>query len=139
MKNTFSLIAFTLVMGAFTVSYGQELDPRLLKNRGDQAQTAFKYNMNGYRYFLFELDSAYQVVSLLSLSKDEKKMLRKDIVFSAEQIKSLGTSSFNYYDLGIRLSSKSRQYIQVDRSTVLVMLAITEVTKAFSESPLNTK
>jgi hypothetical protein len=139
MKNVFSLTAIALFLGIFTTAFGQEIDPRLVKNRGKQAQVAFEYNTNGYNYFLYELDSSYQVVNLETLTRNEKKLLRKDISFTGEQLQSLGTSSFNYFDLGIRLSSTNRQYILVDKTTVLIFFAIPEVTSAFSKSPLNTK
>lgn len=136
-KTLFALIAFiSLSCAAFSQ---EEIDPRLLLNKGKQAQDAFKFNRNSYNYYLFELDSAYQVIKLNDLTKEEKGMLNKNIVFSPETIATIGTNAFNYYQLGIRPNKETRQYFKIDNEKVLVIFKISEITKAFTSSPLNTK
>lgn len=136
-KIVLSLTVFTSVS---CVSFSQEeIDQRLIENKGKQAEDAFKFNRNSYNYYLFELDSAYKVVKLKDLSKEEKGLLNKNIVFSPETIATIGTSSFNYYQLGIRPNKETRQYFKIDGENVLVIFKISEITKAFSTSPLYTK
>lgn len=118
--------------------FGQEIDPRVVQNRGEQAEIAFKFNANSYNYMVFELDQSYEVVMLNSLSKEELKKVRKDIVFTPELVAQIGTTKFNFWSLGIRLSSE-RQYVQINKNQAIVFHAIPEVTKAFTQSSLNTK
>lgn len=99
----------------------------------------YVYNKNSYNYLLFELDHSYELVSKKSLSKEQISLMRKDIRLNDSDLANIGTSNFNFYDLGIRLSKSERQYVQVNKEKVLVFYAIPEVTKAFTASPLNTK
>lgn len=99
----------------------------------------YVYNKNSYNYLLFELDHSYEVVSKKSLSKDQIGLIKKDIQLNDSDQANIGTSNFNFYDLGITLSKSERQYVQINKQKVLVFYAIPEVTKAFTASPLNTK
>ncbi len=133
-KYCLSLILFLY----FFSSHCQEIDRRLLQNRGKQAEEAFKYNKNGYNYFLFELDSSYTVRKLSELGPEEIKMLKK-IEIPTKVIQTIGTDQFNFYDLGIRLNNQSRQYFKIDPFNVLVFHKISEVTESFFKSSMNTK
>ncbi|MCC6701265.1 MAG: hypothetical protein IT221_07060 [Fluviicola sp.] len=140
MKNFKPLFALIAFISLSCVAFSQEeIDQRLVINKGKQAEDAFKFNRNSYNYYLFELDSAYQVVKIKDLTKEEKGLLNKNIVFSPETIATIGTSSFNYYQLGIRPNKETRQYFKIDSENVLVIFKISEITKAFSTSPLYTK
>lgn len=99
----------------------------------------YEYNKNSYNYLLFELDHSYEVVPKKSLSKEQLSLMKKDIKLSDADLTNIGTSNFNFYDLGIQLSKSERQYVQINKEKVLVFYAIPEVTKAFTASPLNTK
>lgn len=138
MKYSNLAVLVGLFFLATVSSFAQEIDPRVLLNRGEQGKIAFKYNTNSYNYMLFELDHSYELRTVQSLTKEEVKKLRKDLAFTPEQITQIGSEQFNFWSLGIRLSSE-RQYVQVTKTQVLVFYAIPEVTKAFSQSPLNTK
>ncbi|WP_343634760.1 hypothetical protein [Fluviicola sp.] len=122
-----------------SVTFSQSIDSRILKNKGKEAEKVYEYNKNTYNYFLFELDHSYEVVSKNSLSKEQRSLINKNIKLTDSDIVNIGTSNFNFYDLGIKLSKTERQYVQVDKDQVLVFYAIPEVTKAFTASPLNTK
>ncbi len=121
-----------------SISFSQEIDPRILKNKGKDAEKMYEYNRNSYNYFLFELDHSYEIVAKSSLSKEQRKAL-KTISFTDSDRANAGTSGFNFYDFGIRLSKTERQYVQLDKERVLIFYAIPEITKAFTTSPLNTK
>ena len=99
----------------------------------------YEYNKNSYNYLLFELDHSYEIVPKKSLSKEQRNVIKKDVHLTDADILNLGTSNFNFYDLGIKLSKSERQYVQIDKDRVLVFYAIPEITKAFTTSPLNTK
>lgn len=99
----------------------------------------YVYNKNSYNYLLFELDHSYEVVSIKSLSKEQRNSIKKDISFTDSEKVIIGTSNFNFYDFGIKLSKSERQYVQLDKERVIVFYAIPEVTKAFTTSPSNTK
>jgi hypothetical protein len=122
-----------------SVSFSQDIDSRILKNKGKQAEKMYAYNKNSYNYLLFELDHSYELVSKKSLSKDQISLIRKDAKLSDSDLTNIGTPNFNFYDLGITLSKSERQYVQVNKEKVLVFYAIPEVTKAFTTSPLNIK
>lgn len=136
MKKLIILAGFLI---SVSVSFSQTIDSRILKNKGKEAEKMYEYNKNSYNYLLFELDHSYEIVSKKALSKEQRNAIRKDVHLTDSDIAKIGTSDFNFYDLGIKLSKSERQYIQVDKERVLVFYAIPEVTKAFTASPLNTK
>lgn len=121
------------------ISFSQEIDSRILKNKGKEAEKMYEYNKNSYYYLLFELDHSYEIVSKNSLSKEQRNSIKKDILFTDSDKLNIGTANFNFYDFGIKLSKSERQYIQLDKERVLVFYAIPEITKAFTTSPSNTK
>ncbi len=127
---------FTLTLN---LVFSQEIDQRLVINKGDGINETFKHKRNAYNFYLYELDSSYYTVNIKSLTKDEKKLLRKDVQFSPELIKKINTSEFNFSQLGIQLLKDKRQYFKVDKETVLVFYTLPEVSKKFTKSPLYTK
>lgn len=122
-------------------TYGQEIDARLLTNKGQAAETAFKFNTNAYNYMLFELDFGYFITSNKALSKEERKMIQSvpNEAERLQQIQNIGTPNFNYFSLGVTLQSKEYQYYQLAKNQVLVLLPIVEITKLFIQYPSNTK
>lgn len=136
MRIVLSLFLFVCTFSAHAQE--QVIDARLVKNRGKQAEDAFKYNMNSYNYMLFELDSAYVLLPSSTLSKTELSQVSKSVDFS-EVLTKIGTPEFNYVELGIRPIKESRQYFYVDSENVLILYKIAEITKAFTASPLNSK
>jgi hypothetical protein len=122
-------------------TYGQEIDARLLTNKGQTAETAFKFNKNAYNYMLFELDHGYQLVEKKSLSKKERNSLVKlpENELVATQLSLIGTASFNYVSLGLTLKSQEKQFFQVGDNKVLVLLPISQITQLFIQDPSNTK
>lgn len=133
------LIILTGFLISVSVSFSQTIDSRILKNKGKEAEKMYEYNKNSYNYLLFELDHSYEIVPKKSLSKEQRNVIKKDVHLTDADILNLGTSNFNFYDLGIKLSKSERQYVQIDKDRVLVFYAIPEITKAFTTSPLNTK
>ncbi len=113
----------------------QEIDPRLILNKGDKAKQNFQYNKNTYNYWIFELDSSYRIVNNSSLSLKEKKSIQKNSNLNKDLI---GTPQFNLFANGISLTSQV-QYVYIDKKTVLRISSITEITTAFKTSPLNSK
>jgi hypothetical protein len=138
-KINFIMVLFTLTLS--TSVFSQEIDERLVKNKGEQAQSAFKYNTNAYNYMLFELDFGYQVVSKKELTKDERKLVQTlpDLTGITEQIAVIGTDKFNYSTLGVSLKSKEKQYFQLPNNKILILLPIAEITQLFIKHPSNTK
>lgn len=122
-------------------TYGQEIDARLLTNKGQAAETAFKFNTNAYNYMLFELDFGFFITSNKALSKEERKMIQSvpNEAERLQQIQNIGTPNFNYFSLGVTLQSKEYQYYQLAKNQVLVLLPIVEITKLFIQHPSNTK
>ena len=122
-------------------SIGQEIDERLVQNKGELAQSAYKYNTNAYNYMLFELDFGYYITSNKALSKEERKMIQTvpNEAERLQQIQNIGTPNFNYFSLGVTLQSKNKQYFQLAKNQVLVLLPIVEITKLFIQHPSNTK
>ena len=133
------LLILTGFLISVSISFSQEIDSRILKNKGKDAEKLYEYNKNSYNYLLFELDHSYEVVAKNSLSREQRNSLKKDIPFTDLDKVNVGTPNFNFYDFGIHLSKSERQYVQLDKERVLVFYAIPEITKAFTTSPLNTK
>ncbi|WP_430405268.1 hypothetical protein [Fluviicola sp.] len=133
------LVILTGFLISATFSFSQEIDPRILKNKGKEAEKMYEYNKNSYNYLLFELDHSYEIISKNGLSKEQRISIKKDIHFTDAALVNIGTSNFNFYDFGIKLSKSERQYVQLDKERVLVFYAIPEITKAFIASPSNTK
>lgn len=140
MNNRFFLTALLSCFLMIT-TYGQEIDARLLTNKGQNAETAFKFNKNAYNYMLFELDHGYQLVEKKSLSKKERNSLVKlpENELVATQLSLIGTASFNYVSLGLTLKSQEKQFFQVGDNKVLVLLPISQITQLFIQDPSNTK
>lgn len=136
MKNLLIVTGFLI---SATISFSQEIDPRILKNKGKEAEKMYEYNKNSYNYLVFELDHSYELVSKNALSKEQRNSIKKDIHFTDSDKVNIGTPNFNFYDFGIKLSKSERQYVQVDKERVLIFYAIPEITKAFTTSPSNTK
>ena len=111
MKNVLILAGFLI---STTISFSQEIDSRILKNKGKEAEKIYEYNKNAYNYLLFELDHSYEIVSRNTLTKEQRKLIRTDIRLADSDKSNLGTGGFNFYDLGIKLSKTERQYVQVD-------------------------
>jgi len=132
--NLFLFFALTLNLG-----FSQEIDQRLVLNKGNEINETFKHKRNAYNFYLYELDSSYYTVNITTITKEEKKLLRKDIQFSPELIKKINTSEFNFAQLGIQLLKDKRQYFKLDKETVLVFYTLPEVSKKFTKSPLYTK
>lgn len=132
-----------LVFLALTLStmqcYGQEVDTRLVSNKGEAANKAYVYNRNAYNYMLFELDSSYAVMSKSELSKEDRKLIVKTHSITPQAESQIGTPSFNLFSFGIQLSKTTRQYFELSDKKVLVVYSIPEITKAFTTSSLNTK
>lgn len=125
---------------SFGYSFGQEIDPRIIQNKGqNEAEKIYKFNKNSYNYLVFELDSSYQVVSTKSLSKTERGLIEKNSLLTSEVIAKIGTSAFNFQQYGIKLSSNEAKYYMISKDLVLVFKPITEITSAFTKSPLNSK
>lgn len=124
---------------ALNASAQQEMDARILQNKGAQAEKAFRYNKNSYNYYLFELDSSYTLVNTADLSKEERKLVVKHNSIPVEDHAKIGTDQFNLFSYGIQLSSTTRQYFAIGKDKVLMVYSIPEITAAFTKSPLNTK
>jgi hypothetical protein len=133
------LISAGFFLISVSVSFSQDIDSRILKNKGKEAEKMYEYNKNSYNYLLFELDHSYEIVSKKSLSKEQRNAIKKDIKMTEADAANIGTANFNFYDFGIKLSKSERQYVQIDKERVLVFYAIPEITKAFTASSSNTK
>ena len=138
-KINFFMVLFILSFSTSLLS--QEIDERLVKNKGELAYSAFKYNTNAYNYLVFELDFGYQVVAKKELSKEERVLIQSLPVSSniSEQLSVIGSDKFNYCALGVSLKSKEKQYFQLPNNEILVLLPITEITQLFIKHPSNTK
>jgi hypothetical protein len=140
MVRTLIVLIGLLISGNFSFGQDSSIDPRIILNKGvKESENIFRYNQNYYNYLKFELDSSYQVVAANTLSGDEEKLINKTIKISKEEQAKLGTDQFNFYQLGIRLSSYDETYIELNNDQVLVFKPIIEITKSFSASPFNTK
>lgn len=139
--NKLKKLGILFVLLVNTIAHGQKIDARLLVNKGELAQSMFKYNTNSYNYLVFELDFGYQVVAKKELSKKERQLIQSlpEMPNTPKELALIGTSEFNYCALGIALRSKEKQFFQLSKNQVLVLLPITEITQLFINHPTNTK
>lgn len=139
MNNTFLTVLLLISTAMYSAVYAQDIDPRVRQNYGERGISAYEYNKYSYNYMVFELDNGYKVVQKSDLSKEEKKLVQHSLMWTPEQITSLGTQQFNFVAMGLKLQSAAKQYYSIDDTRVLVLLPIREITAAFTASPLNTK
>ncbi len=132
-----------LVILALTLStlqcYAQNVDQRLITNKGEAVNKAYTYNKNAYNYMLFELDSSYVVMNKTQLTKEEKKKVVKSHSIPSSVESTIGTTAFNLFSYGIQISKTERQYFELSDKTILVVYSTPEISKAFKTSSLNTK
>ena len=119
--------------------FAQDIDPRLMANKGEAAHKAYTYNKNSYNYMLFELDSSYVVMKKADLTKEEKSKVVKNHTIPASAEAAIGTPSFNLFSYGVKISKTERQYFELSDKTILVVLSTPEISNAFRTSSLNTK
>jgi len=137
LKSLYVVVGLLL---SFNYCFGQEIDPRIIQNKGlQEAEKIYKYNKNSYNYLVFELDSSYQIVPKSSLAGKERSLIQKNEKLTAEVIAKIGTSEFNFQQYGIKLSSTEASYFMISKEMVLVFKPIIEITGSFKKSPLNTK
>lgn len=122
----------------------EKIDPRLVKNRGKQAEASFVHNKNAYHFFLFELDKSHFTTTLSKLTREEKKRIVPASGFFNEKGEELtpeavNSPDFNFYDYGIRLKSDTRTFVALDKKTVLVFYSNKEVAQQFAASEYNVK
>lgn len=143
MFKIIAVTAFCLI--GFTSIYAQEtIDQRLVKNRGKQAEESFKYNKNGYNYFLFELDRSHWIADKSTLTPAEEAIVQPAASFhnADNQVLTLAIAQspgFNFYDFGIHLRKDQRICIALDAQNVLFFYAIPELSQLFINSDANVK
>jgi hypothetical protein len=142
MSKLICCVAF-FVLGISMLN-AQEIDQRVVKNRGNQAHESFKYNRNGYNYFLFELDKSHWIAKQTTLTQEEKAVVQpaanfKNAEGKAITLEAAQATDFNFYDYGIRLKKESRIYIALDKTHVLVFYKIPELMQLFNNSEFNVK
>lgn len=141
--KTSSFIALFVLL-SMSVFAQEEIDARVLKNRGKQAEQAFRYNKNSYNYYVFELDKSYYVVPVSQLTNEEQVQLLTATTFKNDlnepvSMEAVDSGSFNFYDYGIRLQKEHRIYIALNEKKALVFYSIPELSQLFKNSEFNTK
>ena|SRR6218665_418295 len=119
--------------------YSQDVDQRLIANKGEAVNKAYTYNRNAYNYMLFELDNSYVVMNKSELSKEEKQKVTKNHTIPSSAESTIGTTTFNLFSYGIQISKTDRQYFELSNKKILVVYSTPEISKAFKNSSLNTK
>jgi hypothetical protein len=123
-----------------TVSYTQtkyEVDARLVDNHGEEIYNILEYRKDYYKFLLFELEYAFEVVDLSATSGLVVKNINEILGFQVSELENLETFNLLKYDF-IR-SKEYPSYYDLGNGKVLKIIPLMELWQAFRESGLNNK
>ena len=127
------------------ISFGQtktQVDQRLIDNQGDEIYNILTNRKDYYKFLLWELDNAYQVVSsnginpqnVLSISSIQDT---DGNIFDATKVNDATTFNFIKYNF-IRQKTND-VYYDLGNGTLLKFTALKVMWQQFDDSGLNTK
>ena len=120
----------------------EEVDQRLIDNKGSEIYTILTYRKDYYKFLLWELDNAYEVVSSNSVSNQNVLSIstivdNANAQFSISDLNNLQT--FNFIKYNFVREKESDVYYDLGNGSLLKFTALKVMWKAFNESGLNNK
>lgn len=127
------------------VSFSQtkeEVDQRLVVNHGNEIYSILIHRKDYYKFLVWELDNAFEVVSSNSISSQNILPIsnivdKSDNEFSSSELDNLET--FNFIKYNFNREKESDVYYDLGNGELLKFTALKIMWKAFDDSGLNNK
>jgi len=127
------------------ISFGQtkeEVDQRLVENKGDEIYTILSYRKDYYKFLLWELDNAYEIVNSSSVSDQNILPISTIVDKSNNQflISDLDNSqTFNFIKYNFIREKNNDVYYDLGNGRVLKFTGLLVLWEGFRNSGLNNK
>jgi hypothetical protein len=127
------------------VAFGQskaEVDQRLVENHGDDIYRILSSRKDYYKFLMFELNSAYEIVELNDLNNPtlfsvEGVQTKSGELFSPSDL--INPSSFNFMKYNFERQKDIEVLYDLGNGKVLRFKSLMQVAQEFRDSGLNTK
>lgn len=141
MKKIF-LLVFLAFSGVTMAQSKIEVDSRLIENHGDEIYQILEYRKDYYKFLLWELDNAYEIVAITSLSNpaliDISTVVDKDgNHFNVNEVDNPETLNFMKYNF-VR-HKEYDVYYDLGDGRAIKFTALLVMWQQFRDSGLNTK
>jgi hypothetical protein len=139
----FFLIAISFLFVGISFSQTKdEVDPRLIENQGTEIYNILKYRKDYYKFLLWELDNAYQVINtsdalgqnILPVSNIVDK---NGVSFNPNEVNNPQT--FNFIKYNFVRQKEQNVYYNLGNGKVLMFKALKSMWQEFDATGLNTK
>jgi len=138
-------IMMLIFLACSGISFGQtkeEVDQRLVENKGDEIYTILSYRKDYYKFLLWELDNAYEIVSSSSVSDQNILPISTIVDKSNNQflISDLDNSqTFNFIKYNFIREKNNDVYYDLGNGSVLKFTGLLVLWEGFRNSGLNNK
>lgn len=136
------MLVFLFYAGISFSQTKEEVDQRLIENKGDEIYSILTYRKDYYKFLLWELDNAYEVVSASSVSGQNILSIstivdKNNVQFSALDLANVQT--FNFIKYNFNREKENDVYYDLGNGSILKFTGLRVMWKAFNDSGLNNK
>lgn len=136
------MLVFLFYAGISFSQTKEEVDQRLIENKGDEIYSILTYRKDYYKFLLWELDNAYEVVSTSSVSGQNILSIstivdKNNVQFSALDLANVQT--FNFIKYNFNREKENDVYYDLGNGSILKFTGLRVMWKAFNDSGLNNK
>ncbi|MGV6862411.1 MAG: hypothetical protein ACWA41_11605 [Putridiphycobacter sp.] len=120
----------------------QEVDPRLIVNKGEEIYQILEYRKDYYKFLLWELDNAYEIVNVSDISNQNLIPVSNivDKNGNAFNVAELDTpESFNFIKYNFVRQKEQDVYYDLGDGRALKFTALKVMWQQFDATGLNTK
>jgi len=134
-----------LFLASVGISFGQtkeEVDQRLVENKGEEIYNILSYRKDYYKFLLWELTNAYEIVNSSSVSDQNILSISTIIDKSNNQflISNLDNSqTFNFIKYNFMREKDSDVYYDLGNGSILKFTGLLVLWEEFRNSGLNNK
>jgi len=138
-------IMMILFLASVGISFGQtkeEVDQRLVENKGEEIYNILSYRKDYYKFLLWELTNAYEIVNSSSVSDQNILSISTIIDKSNNQflISNLDNSqTFNFIKYNFMREKDSDVYYDLGNGSILKFTGLLVLWEEFRNSGLNNK
>lgn len=136
------MLIFLAIAGTSFSQTKEQVDQRLIDNNGNEIYTIISTRKDYYKFLLWELDNAYEIVNSNSVSNQNVLSVSNitdntNTQFSVLDLNNLQT--FNFIKYNFTRQKDSDVYYDLGNGSFLKFTALKVMWKAFDDSGLNTK
>jgi hypothetical protein len=141
MKKIMMLI-FLAIAGTSFSQTKEQVDQRLIENNGSEIYTIMTYRKDYYKFLLWELDNAYEIVNSNSVTNQTILPIAnindgENNQFTLASLDNLQT--FNFIKYNFTREKENDVYYDLGNGNLLKFTGLKVMWKAFDDSGLNTK